>query len=103
MNKIEYLKKYLPKCNLTCNHSKETLCGACFTNNIILPYNNIPVCTRCKDDTQKFRKELDRMKNRPNDVLEFKIDCTKYCLWYEWFHMRRSEFANNIEFKYVRK
>jgi hypothetical protein len=103
MNKIDYLKTHLPICVSICDHDKKSLCGTCFTNNIILPYNNIPVCSICKEDTAKFRREIDKLKGRIVDSIEFKVDCTKFCLWFNWFHARRIEISNNIQIKYIRK
>ena len=106
-NKYEYLESKSPKLpclNMCKEYSEilgETVCGTCFWNNIILPYENIPECSRCVKDFEELKKNI---KNN-NGIITVRLECTENCLWFEWFENKRKIIVtnNNKEVKYTKK
>lgn len=65
-------------------HLQNNMCGVCFWEGISVRLEDIPECTVCKEDTEKFGRLV---KDNPKaKTFEFEPDCFKACLWWEWFH-----------------
>jgi hypothetical protein len=60
------------------------MCGICFWKGITIPFENIPDCRTCKEDTEIFGKLV--KENPKAKSYEFEPECFKACLWWEWFH-----------------
>ena len=91
-NRTEYLTQKMPHtpCPNDCIQNRKIYnndqiqCGTCFWNDIRLPYNMIPECSLCKQDYNSFVSSSEKDKHK------FKSKCSKYCLWYDWFCMKRN-------------
>ena len=97
-NKYEYLESKLKieeSCPKMCKEYSEILgeiiCGVCFWKNIIIPYENIPECLRCCNDMEKFKNKLKSSEN----IISLKLECSKHCLWFDWFNSKRNNLAIN--------
>jgi hypothetical protein len=53
-------------------------------NDVSLKPNDVPECSVCKNDFTTY-KNL-KVANKLND---YKDNCSKYCLWYEWFNSKK--------------
>ena len=59
-------------------------CGICFWNNVQLPKNKIPECSRCIMDTKNYGELLNQKKEK-----DVKHLCSKNCLWWDWNENKR--------------
>ena len=86
-SKVAYLKFKLPykECPNECIKYRVELkndkiqCGVCFWNDITLPRDRIPECSKCKNDYKTYIN-LSESKR-----IEFKFQHNSHCLWYDWF------------------
>jgi len=113
-NKYSYLQSKFKKikCANNCielrkQYKKPIQCGICFWNNVTLPYENIPPCSRCTNDMKSFKAKLFQIqesKESNKKTILLKAECGKYCLWWDWFDNRRQStcYDCDITLKYVR-
>ena len=98
-DKFSYLSSKIEKkeCPNFCKEystilKKNIQCGICFWNDVTLPLENIPECSRCKNDNIKI-KEM--MKDNNENTIKCEISCTPLCLWYDWFDNKRKHIIKD--------
>jgi hypothetical protein len=95
-DKYSYLCKKLKKveCTNMCKEyalvlNKPIQCGTCFWNDITLPPEQVPECSKCVEDTNKVKELLKDNK----DKIECEYNCCKSCLWFDYFDYKRNNLA----------
>ena len=90
MEITEYLTQKYIKCGLLTPDGKKTLGPEDFDPYIYPSEGYIPKCSRCVDD-------LDRLKIHTTHHPEkkFKRNCTRHCLWYDYFTARMDIYLVN--------
>lgn len=101
---VEYIRNKLKSDEICSNKEKAHVCGVCFWQNVtMLPKHAVKYkCNRCLTDTKNIKKELLQMKN---ESLKYNPDCSKYCVWWDWFDVIRQNIAkgNNCKIIYTKE
>lgn len=84
-----------------CKHNEKQICGICWWKGCLMKAEQAinHKCRNCKLDTKNFKEQI--FKNNKNIVLQ--SNCSKYCVWFEWFENKRLEMAKNSNIKYIIK
>jgi len=89
-DKYTYLKKWF---ELKDNHALACngFCNICWWNNVV-NINELPECKDCLLDTKACQNEL----KSNNPIIKIQLVCCKYCVWFDWFHVKRVALASEV-------
>lgn len=63
------------------NSSPNITFGELWWSQITLPFEQIPMCMKCKGDNDAYFKR----KSRNQSIDDFRLSCTRHCLWHDYF------------------
>ena len=106
-DKTTYLSRYFNlregPCKV-CRPDTNDICNECWYNNVIIqPFDRIPECIKCLADTNKCKALLQEAKKAKRREIELELGCCRVCIWYEWFHNKRSYLSKEAGIKLTYK
>jgi hypothetical protein len=92
LNKTDYLikKQNNQECINKRKCDENECCGPCWYRNVSINPNFIPECALCLEDMETFKIKV---KDRKNKNIELKCKCCIYCIWFDYFDMKRKQLC----------